>query len=593
MSEILENKNRTHKCGKINKSMVGEKVTIMGWVQKRRDFGGLIFIDLRDRSGLVQVVFNPDIDDESFNKADKLRSEYVICVEGQVRPRPEGNINSELPTGEIEIKGNDIEIFEESETPPFHVEDEIEVSEELRLKYRYLDLRRNHMKDILHLRHKVMKTTRDFLDENDFWEVETPILTKSTPEGARDYLVPSRIHPGKFYALPQSPQLFKQILMAGGIERYFQISRCFRDEDLRANRQPEFTQIDMEMSFVNRKDIFDISESLMDNIFSLVDIEVPEDIPVMSYDEAMNKYGSDKPDIRFDMILQDISDIVEDSEFNVFSGVIADGGKVKGIKVENGAEYSRSKIDKFTDFVKKFKAKGLAWISFTENGVKSPISKFLSEEEIKNIKERMGIHNGDLALFVADQAKIVNNSLGNLRLKIARERNLIPEDENEFLWIVNFPLLEFDEDEERFVSTHHPFTAPLKEDIPLLDENPEKVRANSYDLVLNGEEVGGGSIRINNKELQYKVFETLNFDVNEAKEKFGFLLDAFEYGTPPHGGIAFGMDRIIMILSGADSIRDVIAFPKTQKATSPLTEAPTTVSKQQLEELHIDLKNLD
>ncbi|MFW6006479.1 MAG: aspartate--tRNA ligase [Halanaerobiales bacterium] len=582
---------RTHKCGEINENNIEEKVVIMGWVQKRRNLGGVIFLDVRDRSGMVQVVFDPDINRDIFSIAENLRSEYVIAVEGKVRKRPEGNINLDLPTGKIELVGKQIKILEESKTPPFLVEDEVEVGEDLRLEYRYIDLRRPKMKNILHLRHKVMKKTRDFLDNKGFWEIETPILTKSTPEGARDYLVPSRIHTGKFYALPQSPQLFKQILMSGGIEKYFQISRCFRDEDLRANRQPEFTQIDMEMSFVNKRQIFSISTDLMKSIFALADIEVPDEIPVMTYDEAINKYGTDKPDLRFNMLLQDISDIVKDSEFNIFRDIVAKEGKVKGIKISNSAEISRSKIDEYTDYVKKFQAKGLAWMVFKDSGVKSPISKFLSSEEIEKIKDKMNIKTGDLALFVADESKVVHQALGNLRLKIAREKNLVKKDKNKFVWIVNFPLMEFDEKRQRYIATHHPFTSPLKEDISLLDNDPSKVRANSYDLVLNGEELGGGSIRINNKDLQYKVFEALNFDIKEAEDKFGFLLEAFDYGTPPHGGIAFGLDRIIMILSGANSIRDVIAFPKTQNATSPLTKAPSSVSKDQLEELHISVKD--
>ncbi|MFW6270922.1 MAG: aspartate--tRNA ligase, partial [Bacillota bacterium] len=416
---------RTHKCGEINENNIEEKVVIMGWVQKRRNLGGVIFLDVRDRSGMVQVVFDPDINRDIFSIAENLRSEYVIAVEGKVRKRPEGNINLDLPTGKIELVGKQIKILEESKTPPFLVEDEVEVGEDLRLEYRYIDLRRPKMKNILHLRHKVMKKTRDFLDSKGFWEIETPILTKSTPEGARDYLVPSRIHTGKFYALPQSPQLFKQILMSGGIEKYFQISRCFRDEDLRANRQPEFTQIDMEMSFVNKRQIFSISTDLMKSIFALADIEVPDEIPVMTYDEAINKYGTDKPDLRFNMLLQDISDIVKDSEFNIFRDIVAKEGKVKGIKISNSAEISRSKIDEYTDYVKKFQAKGLAWMVFKDSGVKSPISKFLSPEEIEKIKDKMNIKTGDLALFVADESKVVHQALGNLRLKIAREKNLV------------------------------------------------------------------------------------------------------------------------------------------------------------------------
>ena len=590
MTEGFRDRKRTDYCTNFDEKNVGEKIILKGWVQRRRDHGGVIFIDLRDRSGLVQIVFNPDIDKEAFKKADQLRSEYVIGVEGEVNKRPEENINKDLPTGNIEIKALNLEIIQESETPPIEIDDKVEVGENVRLKYRYLDLRRSKMRNILEMRHKVVKSVRDFMDDRDFWEIETPILTKSTPEGARDYLVPSRVNPGKFYALPQSPQLFKQILMAGGMERYFQISKCFRDEDLRANRQPEFTQIDIEMSFVNQDDVMALSTELIKNIFSFTDIKVPDEIPVLPYDEAISRFGSDKPDLRFGMELKDISDIVAESEFNVFRKVVESGGQVKGIKVENGADFSRSRIDDYTDYVKQFKAKGLAWIAFKEGELRSPISKFLSDNELNNIKSNMDINTGDLALFVADKPKIVAESLGNLRLKIAEEQDLI-SDSYEFAWIVDFPLFEYDEENDVYLSEHHPFTAPVREDIELLEESPEKVKASAYDLVLNGEELGGGSIRINDSKLQEKVLEILNFDREQAREKFGFLLDAFEYGTPPHGGIAFGLDRIIMILTGTDSIRDVIAFPKTQNATSPLTGAPAEVTEEQLDELYISLKD--
>ncbi len=583
MAETLK---RTHLCGDLRLDDVGEKIVLMGWVQKRRDHGGVIFIDIRDRSGIAQVVFNPEIDDEAFSRADKLRNEYVVAIEGAIRKRPTGNINLEIATGKVEVEGLNIKILDESKTPPIQIEDDIDVGEDLRLKYRYLDLRRPCMQEIMYLRHKVKKVTRDYLDEEGFWEIETPILTKSTPEGARDYLVPSRINDGEFYALPQSPQLFKQLLMVSGMERYFQIARCFRDEDLRANRQPEFTQIDIEMSFGTREDIFSLVEGLMKKLFSLAGINVSE-IPIMSYQKAIDKYGTDKPDLRFNMKLHNISDLVAESEFNIFSKTVADGGQVKGINVKSGAEFSRSKLDEYTDYVKVFRAKGLAWIAFKEDGIKSPIAKFLSEDEIKEIKNRMDATTGDLLLFVADKPSIVASSLGNLRLKIAEEMDLIPENKYEFVWIIDFPLLEYDEDAGRYFAKHHPFTSPLKEDIELLATDPEKVKANAYDLVLNGEELGGGSIRINDKDLQRKVFDALNIGEEEANEKFGFLLEAFEYGTPPHGGIAFGMDRLIMILSGTDSIRDVIAFPKTQKAISPLTGAPSSVSREQLRELNI------
>ncbi len=590
MGEGIRGFSRTHHCTALSSLNIGETVVVMGWVQKRRDHGGVIFIDLRDRSGIVQVVFNPDIDHESHEKADSLRSEYLVAIRGKVEPRPEGNVNPDMATGEIELNGFELEVLDSAKTPPFIINDDIDVSEELRLKYRYIDLRRPKMKKIIALRHKVMKATRDYLDEQDFWEIETPILTKSSPEGARDFLVPSRVNPGSFFALPQSPQIFKQLLMVSGMERYFQIARCFRDEDLRANRQPEFTQIDMEMSFITQEDVYEVVDGLIRRLFDIVNIELPEQIPVMTYNEAIDRFGSDKPDLRFDMELKDISNIVKDSDFNVFSGTVSKGGQVKGINFKGGAVSPRSKIDAYTDFVKIYQAKGLAWIALKEDGIKSPIAKFLSEDEINNIIENMDAKTGDLLLFVADTKKVIANSLGNLRLKIAQEEGLISKDSYEFLWVVDFPMFEYNEDEERYVAIHHPFTAPIEDDIELLDTDPGNVRSKAYDLVLNGEELGGGSIRINNRNLQEKVFDALKIDKDEAEDKFGYLLEAFEYGTPPHGGIAFGLDRIIMILGGTDSIRDVIAFPKTQKATSPLTNAPSHVSEKQLKELgiHID-----
>ncbi|MDZ7672136.1 MAG: aspartate--tRNA ligase [Halanaerobiales bacterium] len=589
----LDGFKRTHKCEEIKKSDEKKEVTIMGWVQKRRDHGGVIFIDLRDRSGFVQVVFNPNINKEAFSEANQLRSEYVIAVKGTVRKRPEGNINEELPTGHIEIEGHELKILDKANTTPFVIEDDVNPGENLRLKYRYLDLRRPKMRDIMKLRHKVVKLTRDYLDQEDFLEIETPLLTKSTPEGARDYLVPSRINPGHFYALPQSPQLFKQLLMVSGMERYFQIAKCFRDEDLRANRQPEFTQIDIELSFVTREDIFTITESLLRKIFALKDIELPEEIPVMTYEEAIDQYGLDKPDLRFGMKLKDISDEVKDSEFNIFSGTVKKGGQVKGIKVKGGAQFSRSDIDELEDFVKLYDAKGLAWIMLKDNDIKSPIAKFLSEKEINNIINKMEAKDGDLLLFVADKPKVVATSLGQLRVHLSKKLDLINEDSYEFTWIIDFPLFEYNEDEQRYVAKHHPFTSPLKEDIDKLDNDLDNIRANSYDIVLNGEELGGGSIRISNKKLQHKIFDLMNFTEDEIDNKFGFLMDAFEYGTPPHGGIALGLDRLIMILGNAESIRDVIAFPKTQRATSPLTNAPSTVEQKQLDELHINLVDID
>jgi aspartyl-tRNA synthetase len=589
MRDTIKDLHRTHLCGEVNKEDNGKIVTIMGWVQKRRDHGGVIFADIRDRSGIVQVVFNPDLDDKSFAKADELRSEYVVALKGEVELRPEGNINPDISTGEIEIKCEELRILDKAKTPPIQIEDNIDTGEDVRLKYRYLDLRRPKMTKIMGLRHRITKATRDYLDENGFWEIETPILTKSTPEGARDYLVPSRINQGHFFALPQSPQIFKQLLMVSGMERYFQIARCFRDEDLRANRQPEFTQIDMEMSFVTREDIFEITNGLMNKIFSEADIDVPENIEKMPYDEAMDRFGTDKPDLRFAMELQNISEIVADSDFNIFSGTVANGGEVKGINFKGGADSPRSKIDEFEEYAKLFRAKGLAWIALREDDIKSPIAKFLSDSELEAIFKKMNAEEGDLLLIVADKPSVTAAALGNLRLKIAKENDLIPSEVYKFVWIVDFPLFEYDEEEGRFAAKHHPFAAPIEEDIEKLSENPASVRADAYDLVLNGEELGGGSIRINNRSLQEKVFSVLSLSKEEQDEKFGFLLEAFDYGTPPHGGIAFGLDRLMMITARTDSIRDVIAFPKTQRATSPLTNAPSKVAKKQLKELGISI----
>ena len=589
MSQELGSIKRTHLCGKLNKANIGETIVLMGWVHRRRDLGGLIFIELRDRSGIVQVVFNPETNGNTFQLANKLRSEYVVAVRGTVEARPEENINPDFSTGEIEVYGLDIMILDSAKTTPFQIKDETDVSEEIRLKYRYLDLRRPKMQAIMGLRHKVTKITRDYLDEMGFWEIETPILTRSTPEGARDYLVPSRVNTGSFYALPQSPQIYKQLLMVAGIEKYFQIARCFRDEDLRANRQPEFTQIDIEMSFITRAGLFQMVDGLMRRLFALIDVELPAEIPLMTYAEAMDRFGSDKPDLRFGLELKDISAAVKESEFKVFSGTIADGGQVKGINFKGGADTPRRTIDGYVEYVKEFGAKGLAWMTLKDGEVKSQIAKFLTDEEIEDIIKLMEGEEGDLLLFVADKPAIVADALGNLRLKIAREAGLIPKDTYKFLWVVDFPMFEYDEEEGRFVSVHHPFTAPLDEDVDLLETAPEKMRSKAYDLVLNGEELGGGSIRINNRDLQEKIFTALGIGAEEAKEKFGFMLEAFEYGTPPHGGIAFGLDRLIMILSGSNSIRDVIAFPKTQKATSLLDNAPSPVSEKQLKELGIRL----
>ncbi|SJZ72655.1 aspartate--tRNA ligase [Selenihalanaerobacter shriftii] len=582
---------RSYYCGDLRKKHVGEEVTLMGWVQRRRDHGGLIFADLRDRFGLVQVVFNPEESQEAFKKAEDLRKEYVIAITGEVIARPEGTINSDLATGEVEINVNELRVLDSAETPPLQISEECDAGEDLRLKYRYLDLRRSDMQENIVLRHNVKKAVRNYLDDYNFLEVETPMLTRSTPEGARDYLVPSRVNAGKFYALPQSPQLFKQLLMVSGMDRYYQIVRCFRDEDLRADRQPEFTQIDMEMSFVNEEDIISLVEGMMEEIFDTAGLEAPTEFQRMSYQEAMSRYGSDRPDLRFDLELVDISEVVKDAEFNVFSGTVASGGEVKGINAKGCASFSRKDMDELTDYVGIYGAKGLAWIALREDGISSPISKFLSDEELDNIIDKMDAKEGDLLLFVADKPKVVAAALGNLRQKLASRLDLIDQDEFNFVWITDFPL--FDEAEGKLVSLHHPFTAPQDEDVDLLDDDPVKVKAKAYDLVLNGIEIGGGSIRIHNRDLQQKIFEILSLEEEEINDKFGFLLDAFEYGTPPHGGIAFGLDRLVMLLGGLETIRDVIAFPKTQNATCLLTEAPSKVEKSQLEELHLEIENLE
>ncbi|QSB49963.1 aspartate--tRNA ligase [Parageobacillus toebii] len=580
---------RTYYCGEITEKAIGEKVVLKGWVQKRRDLGGLIFIDLRDRTGIVQVVFSPEVSKEALNVAEKVRNEYVLSVEGTVVAREEGTINPNLPTGKIEIQAERITIINEAKTPPFVIADQTDVAEEVRLKYRYLDLRRPVMFRTLQLRHRVTKAIRDFLDGEGFLEVETPILTKSTPEGARDYLVPSRVHPGEFYALPQSPQIFKQLLMVAGFERYYQIARCFRDEDLRADRQPEFTQIDIETSFMSQEEIMQLTERMMAYVMKMakgIDISLP--FPRMSYDEAMSRYGSDKPDTRFGLELVDVSEIVKNSSFKVFAGAIVNGGQVKAINVKGAADqYSRKDIDALAEFVARYGAKGLAWLKVEEDGLKGPIAKFFTEEEQNGLIRTLEAEAGDLLLFVADHKTVVANALGALRVKLGKDLNLIDETKFNFLWITDWPLLEYDEEDGRYYAAHHPFTMPVREDLPQLETNPEKVRAQAYDLVLNGYELGGGSMRIFEREVQEKMFRALGFTEEEARKQFGFLLEAFEYGTPPHGGIALGLDRLVMLLAGRTNLRDTIAFPKTASASCLLTEAPSPVSEQQLEELHL------
>ncbi|WP_064092467.1 aspartate--tRNA ligase [Rossellomorea aquimaris] len=582
---------RTAYCGEITESLIGEKVTIKGWVQKRRDLGGLIFIDLRDREGIVQVVFNPDLSKEALGLAEKIRNEYVLSVTGTVVVRGEGTVNANLKTGKVEIQADHVQIINESKTPPFMTDDQMGVSEDIRLKYRYIDLRRQAMQETLKMRHNVTTSFRTFLNENGFLDIETPILTKSTPEGARDYLVPSRVHPSEFYALPQSPQIFKQLLMVSGFDRYYQIARCFRDEDLRADRQPEFTQIDMEMSFMEKEEIMSLVEDMMKKL--MVDakgVSVQTPFPTMTYDDAMNRFGSDKPDTRFGMELIDVSEIVKDSGFKVFSGAVQSGGQVKLINVKGGAsQYSRKDIDALTEFVAVYGAKGLAWLKVEEEGLKGPIAKFVTEEDASQISTTADAEAGDLLLFVADKTSVVADALGALRLKLGKELKLIDESKFNFLWVTDWPLLEYDEGENRYYAAHHPFTMPVREDLELFETAPEKVRAEAYDLVLNGYELGGGSLRIYERDIQEKMFNVLGFSKEEAEAQFGFLLEAFEYGTPPHGGIALGLDRVVMLLAGRTNLRDTIAFPKTASASCLLTEAPGGVSEGQLKELSLSL----
>jgi len=590
LNDVLGDWKRSHYCCDLRKADIGKEVCIMGWVQRRRDHGGLIFIDLRDRSGIVQLALDPDRDPEAHSKADRVRNEFVIAAKGKVSPRPEGTVNPKMPTGEVEIEISELRILNSAKTPPFMLDEYSEVAENIRLKYRYLDLRRSAVQQNLMLRHKVTRATRNYLDSQGFLDIETPVLTKSTPEGARDYLVPSRVNPGQFFALPQSPQLFKQLLMISGYDRYAQIVKCFRDEDLRADRQPEFTQIDCEMSFVDRDDVMRVMEGLIATIFKeTIGVEVPLPMGRISYAEAMDRFGVDNPDLRFGLELKDITALVKNSGFKVFASVAAGGGLVKALNAKGCANFSRKDLDDLTAFTAIYGAKGMAWVKITEEGWQSPIAKFFTAEELAELNKALDAQLGDLLLFVADTARVANESLGRLRNHLGQRLGLAAKDDYKFVWVTDFPLLEWDEEAKRYAAVHHPFTAPLDEDVPLLDSDPGKVRAKAYDMVLNGSEIGGGSIRIHDQLIQSKMFQMLGIGEEEAQQKFGFLLDALSYGAPPHGGIAFGLDRLTMILTGSDSIRDVIAFPKTQKATCLMSEAPGPVSDKQLQELSIRL----
>ena len=581
---------RTRTCGELRASDVGKKVTLNGWVHGRRDLGGLIFVDLRDRYGKTQVVFSQQLDAEAYETAKSLRFEFVIAVTGIVERRPEGGLNQDMPTGEVDVKVTSLMILNKAETTPFVIDDEVDANEDLRLKYRYLDLRRPSLQNNLLLRHRAYQETRAYFDANGFVEVETPVLMKSTPEGARDYLVPSRIHPGKFYALPQSPQTYKQILMVAGFDRYFQIVKCFRDEDLRADRQPEFTQIDVEMSFVEETEVLSMTEGLMTDLFqNLLDVEIPKPFRRLTYTQAMEQYGSDKPDTRFGMELHECSELLSGSEFKVFRDAIQKGGIVSGFSVPGQADMSRSQIDALTASAKALGAGGLMYLRLRDAAIESPIAKFLTEQELKGIADRLEATKGDLCLLVAGPWSRSLSVLGALRLELGHRLGMIDESRWNILWVVDFPLLEFSEDEKRFVAVHHPFTSPKPEDVPLLERDPAKVRARAYDLVLNGSEIAGGSIRISNSEMQSRIFRLLGIGPEEAKAKFGFMLEAFRYGAPPHGGIAFGFDRIIMLMARQKSIRDVIAFPKTANATSLMDDAPSAVDDKQLKELHLKI----
>ena len=593
MAESMKGLKRTHRCTEISTANIGETVTLMGWVQKSRNKGGIIFVDLRDRSGIVQLIFeNGSIDAKGFEKATKLRSEFVIAVTGVVEARS-GAVNNNLKTGEIEVRANGLRILAEAETPPFPIEENSKTKEDLRLKYRFLDLRRPDIQRNLMMRSQVTTLTRQFMANEGFLEIETPMLTKSTPEGARDYLVPSRIHPGNFYALPQSPQLFKQLLMCSGYDRYIQIARCFRDEDLRADRQPEFTQIDMELSFVDVDDVIDVNERLLAYLFKQVlDVNVKLPIQRMTWQDAMDRFGSDKPDLRFGMELQNVSEVVRGCEFAVFKNALEAGGTVRGINAKGQGSMPRKKIDKLVEFAKDYGAKGLAYIAIHEDGtVKSSFAKFMTEDEMNRLVEAMDGQAGDLLLFAADKNKVVWDVLGALRLELARQMNLLDSSEYRFVWITEFPLLEWSDEENRFKAMHHPFTMPMEEDLKYIDSDPGRVRAKAYDIVLNGTEIGGGSVRIHQDDIQEKMFEVLGFTKEKAYEQFGFLLTAFKYGVPPHAGLAYGLDRLVMLMAKQESIRDVIAFPKVKDASCLMTEAPNLVDEKQLEELGIAIRS--